>query len=217
MYTYKLLESEMMSKKRQLKTVQERIQGAAIELFAQFGVTNTSVKQILDEAKVSRRTFYNYFDSKTDLLTKIPNIKAISNLYAFFLAKFPQYFELEPYSQLDFLFEGLYAMLKTPSALDFLYLQILQSEELLSILEIDVKDCYRKNFEFVFELFKKCNIEDPIRKAQFFLFFLDGILLNCSLFTKYQVPFSFQEWLDNTWEEMKLALNITEIYGAMKS
>jgi AcrR family transcriptional regulator len=44
---------------------------AAMNIFAKKGITNTTVQDLLDEAEVSRRTFYKYFDNKIDVLHSI--------------------------------------------------------------------------------------------------------------------------------------------------
>jgi len=209
MYTQIILRGDLaMTLIVQKLTTAQKIQENAIKLFAKLGISNVSVNDILQESGLSRRTFYKYFKSKIDILRSIPEIKLISNLQTFFLAKFPSFFRLEPSSQLNFLIEGLYEMLLSPSDLELVFLEILQREELLYVLNIDVKDCYRKNYEFVYNLFQKSDLVDPQAKTHFFLFFLDGILLNCSLFQKYKIPYSFREWLDNSWKHMKFLLNL---------
>ncbi len=49
------------------KTPKERVLSKAQELFYKQGYRNTGIKQILDESKVSRSSFYDHFSSKDDL------------------------------------------------------------------------------------------------------------------------------------------------------
>lgn len=189
-------------------TTMQRIQQKSIELFAKRGINNVSVNTILQETGVSRRTFYKYFKSKIDVLVSIPEIKSYSNLEYYFQTKIPGFFRLEAFSQLDLLIEGLYEVLLSPTDLELVHLEIIHQEELLLTLNIDVKDCYRKNYEFVYNIFQKNELDNPQAKTQFLLFFLDGILHNCSMFQKYEIPYSFREWFDNSWNQMKLLLNL---------
>jgi len=209
MYTYMAFISDLaMTSTIQKLTSKQKIQKNSIKLFAKQGISNVSVNAILQETGLSRRTFYKYFKSKIDILCSMPEIKLISNLQIFFQTKFPSFFRLEPSSQLNFLIEGLYEVLLSPTDLELVYLEIIHQKELLEALNIDVKDCYRKNYEFICDIFQKCELDNPEAKTQFLLFFLDGILHNCSLFQKYKIPYSFREWLDNSWNQMKLLLNL---------
>lgn len=47
---------------------------ASLKLFAQKGFHSTSIQDILDEAHISKGTFYNYFSSKKDCLVAILEI-----------------------------------------------------------------------------------------------------------------------------------------------
>ena len=49
----------------------ERILLAALELFAEKGYHNTSIKAVAERAKVAKGLIYNYFDKKEDLLQGI--------------------------------------------------------------------------------------------------------------------------------------------------
>jgi AcrR family transcriptional regulator len=49
----------------------ERIIEGATALFAEVGVVDATVQDVLDRAHVSRRTFYQYFDGKEDVLAAV--------------------------------------------------------------------------------------------------------------------------------------------------
>ena len=49
----------------------DNIMQTALELFARKGYFNTSIKQIADEANISKGLLYNYFKSKEELLRQI--------------------------------------------------------------------------------------------------------------------------------------------------
>ena len=47
---------------------------ACVKLFSEKGFTETSIQDILDEAQISKGTFYNYFPSKKECLIAILDI-----------------------------------------------------------------------------------------------------------------------------------------------
>jgi len=55
---------------RKQQLVRDAIWDAAIDLFAQKGFDETSVDEIAEAAGVSRRSFFRYFSSKSDLMTE---------------------------------------------------------------------------------------------------------------------------------------------------
>jgi AcrR family transcriptional regulator len=55
-------------RERKAAETRERIFHAAIELFARRGLSNVTVEQITERADVGKGTFFNYFNSKEDVL-----------------------------------------------------------------------------------------------------------------------------------------------------
>ncbi len=53
------------------QTTRDEIILAAMKVFERLGFARTRVEDVLEAAKVSRRTFYNYFTSKEDVLAGI--------------------------------------------------------------------------------------------------------------------------------------------------
>jgi AcrR family transcriptional regulator len=62
-------------RERRKQQTREALRAAARTLFAEQGVTNTSIEQITDAADVAERTFFRYFESKYDLL--LPDLDAL--------------------------------------------------------------------------------------------------------------------------------------------
>lgn len=61
-----------LSRREQRKLeVRGRINEAALALFADKGVESTTVEEICESAEVARKTFYNYYSSKQDLIREL--------------------------------------------------------------------------------------------------------------------------------------------------
>ena len=190
------------------RNIREEIRSSAKKLFATFGIEKINVEDILKDAQVSRKTFYQYFPSKLAVLSSFTEIRKTSDFQGYFEQNFPLFFRLTPQAKKEFFFEGCFEALQNPSELDLIYIQILQREEYLDLLKIDVQNCYKQNFEFMVNLFQEIGIEHSVKRAQLFLFLFDGILLNKSIFTHYKVNYPYQDWLTNAWEELIFFLNI---------
>ena len=69
-----MIEKAPGRRERKKRQTNEAIQVAARRLFASQGYAATTVQQIADEADVSERTLFRYFESKEDLL--LPDVEA---------------------------------------------------------------------------------------------------------------------------------------------
>ncbi len=69
-----MVEKALGRRERKKRQTSEAIQVAARRLFAAQGYAATTVQQIADEADVSERTLFRYFESKEDLL--LPDVEA---------------------------------------------------------------------------------------------------------------------------------------------
>ena len=50
---------------------QKRLLDSGFKLFTENGIVNTSIQNIVDQAKMAKGTFYLYFKDKYDILNKI--------------------------------------------------------------------------------------------------------------------------------------------------
>jgi AcrR family transcriptional regulator len=73
-YDAGMVEKAPGRRERKKRETSEAIQVAARRLFAAHGYAATTVQQIADEADVSERTLFRYFESKEDLL--LPDVEA---------------------------------------------------------------------------------------------------------------------------------------------
>ncbi len=56
---------------RRTKNKQDKIKGAALELFYEFGIDKTSINEIANKAHVSPASIYNYFKTKDRLVIEL--------------------------------------------------------------------------------------------------------------------------------------------------
>lgn len=56
---------------RRTKNKQDKIKGAALELFNEFGIDKTSINEIAKKARVSPASIYNYFKTKDGLVIEV--------------------------------------------------------------------------------------------------------------------------------------------------
>lgn len=89
------------------------IKHEALEMFLDEGISTTSISDIALRCDITRRTIYNYFESKTELLYYLM-IDIAKNLQEVFIIKYQD--DKSGYDNIDFLFdkmvEGFYDNLK---------------------------------------------------------------------------------------------------------
>lgn len=72
------IEAPLGRREKRKQEIRTRIEEAAYRLFQQYGIEDTSIEQICQEADVARRTFYGHFTNKHALLGAL----GISRLYS---------------------------------------------------------------------------------------------------------------------------------------
>ncbi len=82
---------------------------------------NASVEDIIQNANISRGTFYSYFKSKLDLLLSLPEINQLSNFGSLFEIRYPMFTRLSPEAKLELFFETMYEMILKPSDMDIMF------------------------------------------------------------------------------------------------
>lgn len=142
-----------------------------------------------------------------DVLKTFTEIRENLEFDGYFQHYYPIFSKLTPSAKKEFLFEGLFAKIKNPAPLDLLMIQVVQNDEYLSLLDIDVTQCYGKNLQFMETLFQDIGIPNASKRAQFFFFFLDGLLFNQAIFSRYQFKDQYEDWISNAWTEVTHFLN----------
>ena len=99
----------MQTSRRELNKIEkrERIIKSGLQLFAEKGLENTSISDIVEGSKIGRGTFYNYFSSPKDVFCEILDrlnneinfeVKqaqiGVTNAYDFLYGSFKAYFDL---------------------------------------------------------------------------------------------------------------------------
>ena len=64
-------EASLSRREQRKMEVRGRINEAALALFSAKGVELTTVEEICESAEVARKTFYNYYSSKQDLIREL--------------------------------------------------------------------------------------------------------------------------------------------------
>lgn len=73
--------SELSRRERRKLEVRARINEAALNLFAGQGFELTTVEEICEAAEVARKTFYNYYSSKQDLIRELSDSMLYDETY----------------------------------------------------------------------------------------------------------------------------------------
>ncbi len=174
---------------------------AAISSFTQFGYESTSIDNVLDETKsdkkrVSRRTFYKYFDGK----------EAIFNSVRSFLEKHEALDYLNPEYTLsgntprEMIINFLDNELKFLHDDSFIWSKInfrlLIDKELQDLLGIDVTTHSNKRKEFFKRVFTMMKSSNPELHAEMAVIFFKGLLFEIYSRESNSIKYDKEEFLN---------------------
>jgi AcrR family transcriptional regulator len=154
----------------------ERIERAAMELFAHQGYGNTSISQIAQAAGISKGLMYNYYESKEALLKAI--VKKGFDIGNEMTAKGAEMLQNEaPQAILKALINRAFdEVLRTPE-----YWKLLTSlafqEEVLKAIAPEMEEQKQKNIRLGVHLFQQMGYPKPLEQALLLGAALDGVLL----------------------------------------
>lgn len=169
----------------------ESIMQAALELFAEDGFENTSIKQIAKKADISKGLIYNYFDSKEQLLEEL--IKQV-------MAMIPELFDppenLSPREQLKLLLDTFAEELRKNVTFWKFYsqlgVQLMRYPEILEKFEPETKEYINR----ITHLMADLGYEESAAAGLRFMALLDGIALHFLFFDEYPL----EKILDNVFK-----------------
>lgn len=98
------LEPQTSRIERRKQEFRDKITQAALRLFEQQGVAETSVASIIKEADIAHKTFFNHFPSKDHLLQHIVNTYS-AHAYGVFREAFKRY--TDPAKRVDYCFGSI--------------------------------------------------------------------------------------------------------------
>lgn len=153
----------------------ERIERAAMELFARNGFGNTSISQIAAAAGVSKGLMYNYYESKEALLKAI--VQRGFEMGEGMLASSTRQAS-GPKDMLRLIVDAsLEEVLKNPEYWKLMTSLALQ-EEVMKTIAPEVQIKRQEMLEFGKNLFEQLGSKNPVGQALLFAAALDGVMMN---------------------------------------
>ncbi len=170
-----------MSGKRQARfemlrqTSKDRIEHAALELFAQQGYGRTSISQIAKAAGISKGLMYNYYESKEALLHSI-----LQKGFDFGESLFPEgpaSIKGDPGKLLEQFIEVTFnEVLNNPNHWKLLSSLAFQEDAMKELAE-DIEQKKQEHLELGIAIFQQLGHRNPKEMAYFFAATMDGIIL----------------------------------------
>ncbi len=170
-----------MSGKRQARfemlreTSKERIENAALELFAQQGYSRTSISQIAKVAGISKGLMYNYYESKEALLHAI-----LQNGFDFGDNLFAEGENMEmenPAELLRFFIEATFNEVRANPKHWKLMSSLAFQEDVMKELSEEINQKKKEHLQLGIALFAKLGHKNPEAMAYYFAAAMDGIML----------------------------------------
>ena len=188
--------TDQLKKNKKMKIID-----AAMNLFANNGIDNIVVEDILKEAKISRGTFYKYFSSKEAILLEFKKLRDFSRIEGYAAQKTPGFNKLSPQAKIVSFLGTMFDWFSGDTSQDAkIQFQVLLSSSKQKIFDVDITEYNNTNLQFLEQLFKDLNVPNPKQKAYLLSVLLDGIF-----FKKY-----FHE--KNNIKGFDLDVFITEVY-----
>lgn len=154
----------------------ERIESAALELFAQNGYGHTSISQIAKAAGISKGLMYNYYESKEALLQAIvrKGFEMSDNLVQKGMEQIPD----DPVELLKFFVEASFAQFETHFKYYKLYTAMALQEEVMKEVKADVDEKKNEHLKMGKALFARLGHPQPEEQAVYFGSIFDGVFFH---------------------------------------
>ena len=171
-----------MSEKRQARfemlrqSSKERIETAALELFAQNGYGHTSISQIAKAAGISKGLMYNYYESKEELLKAIIG-KGI-NFGNRLVEEGGELAKKGPEYLLKFLIEASFQEVKKNIAFWKLLTSLAFQEDVLKTMSAEMDEKKKEHLEMGKTIFSQLGYPKPEAQAMLFGATMDGIFMH---------------------------------------
>ena len=159
------------NKKIRMKS-RNKIINVAMELFANYGYKNTTIKKIAKEANISKGLIYNYFKSKDELLEYIifHSFSEIDKSLSFNKDK------KDPNKKLEIFIHSLFDSLRNKKTIWRLYINIMLLPELAPKF-IEIIKNYNEIFKpLLIELYPNLSSQEIEIELIFWGAFIDGII-----------------------------------------
>jgi len=149
------------------------IMETALEVFAQKTYQGASISMIAERANISKGLLYNYFESKETLLKEIISEK-INDIWQFFD---PNHDGILTKEEFLFFINKSFEIVKTNINYWKLYSALMFQNDVITIIANDYDDISIQFYNLAFDLFKRCNIEDPESEMLIFASMIKGAIV----------------------------------------
>jgi AcrR family transcriptional regulator len=167
--------------KEQLEIIREgrskEICESALQLFASKGFQNTSIREIAEEAGISKGLIYNYFDSKEDILRTIINTLFDTMMERF---GFLEMQEMSDEEYIDFVNLSIDIVLEDLNHYR-LWFAVFTQPQVMSLVMDDLWERVGPIMKLMLEYYEKKGFEDPVAQMRFASAIIDGIQMHIML------------------------------------
>ncbi|HEX2868185.1 MAG TPA: TetR/AcrR family transcriptional regulator [Ignavibacteriales bacterium] len=160
------------------KESRQKIQDAALEVFARQGYHSSTVSSIAKAAGVSQGLLYNYFKSKEDVLRQL-----MTGMISDVMAKYLPFKPGDKITRKDFINVinfSVDVVLEKPSYWK-LYFSIFVQPEVMSIVMDEVMKMSEPYLKTFTRYFADKGDKDPVTMLRYFSAVMDGIQLHCMI------------------------------------